>query len=85
MKEMTSVKREKVNGHYRVLLIKKFCEMRLSESTQLLISKKFVNVDKSKREGIAKYILDSIQNCETENDIIKVMIDLDIEEVLIKI
>ncbi len=60
-----------VRGTYRVKLLQTFSNMNLSESLQLKISRIIGNCDKSMREQKAKSILDLIQNCKTEKEVLQ--------------
>ncbi len=63
--------RKTADGHYRAMLLKRFCEMKLSSSTQTMISEHFKNCHESEKEQKAKEILKAIQDCKTEAEVIK--------------
>lgn len=63
--------RKTANGHYRAMLLKRFWEMKLSASTQSMISEHFKNYHESEKEQNAKEILKAIQDCKTEAEVIK--------------
>lgn len=58
---------------YRTKLLQRFSEMKLSEALQIRISRIIGNCDKSMREQKAKSILELIQNCKTEEEVLEKM------------
>ena len=65
------MREKKVDGHWRVQLLKIISKMNLSNSTDLKISQIIKNCDKNTRESKAKEILEIIQNCKTEKEVIQ--------------
>ena len=68
--------RQPVNGHYRVLVLKRYMEMNLSESAQFRISKAIGDCDKSEREHMAKTILELTDDCKTEEEVLQKLKDI---------
>lgn len=60
-------------GHYRALLLKKFMELRLSESTQRLIAEQFAGRSQNEKEKLAELFVNMFLECETENDVVNVL------------
>ena len=69
------IERKTGNGHYRVLLLRKVTQMRLSESTQLMISSTFRPYGKNTEalEANAKELLQKIEGCQTEEEVIRAL------------
>ena len=64
-------RRKLVNGHNRALLLKLFMDRNLSGSTRIAISEPIKRCDESERERLAQRILDLIQECETEEEMLQ--------------
>ena len=70
------ITRQPVNGHYRVLVLKWYRDMNLSDSTQLMISKAIGACEKDERENMAKRILELTDDCKTEEEILQKLEDI---------
>ena len=64
-------RRKLVNGHYRTLLLKLFLDRKMSIPTQEIISEPFRGCPEEEKEQLAKDILDVIQECETEEEMLQ--------------
>lgn len=65
-----------VNGHYRVLVLKWYWDMKLSETTCHRISKLIGECEKDERENMAKRILELTDDCKTEEEILQKLKDI---------
>ena len=64
---------EKSPAHYRCRLLAKFLDMKLSHEIQLDISRIIKPYEESQKEQKAKEVLELLENCNNEDDVIKAM------------
>lgn len=65
------IERKKVNGHNRTLLLKLFMDRKISKPVQESIIEPFRDCPEEKKEQLAKDILDRIQDCKTEDEMLQ--------------
>ena len=63
--------RKKGSGHYRALLLTLCLYKDLSQSTRVKISQIIGSLEENMRENKAKEILEKIQDCNTEKEVIQ--------------
>ena len=61
------------NIYYRVKLLKRFSELKMSESTGEKITAPILKAPEDLKESLAESIVKKMENCKTEEEVIKAL------------